>query len=224
MSFILDALRKSDNQRQQQAAPDLTTAQQQVSKPRPGVWVPLLVLVLALNVAVLGWIWLTDGGEGSPDVTPASNTTTDTERAADPRSLREEARREAEPPASTAASGDARPAATIGSATEAPPEPPLASGIASEPAGDAFVDSDDDTIQPAIPSFEQLAVAGIIATPQLHLDIHVFAGEPAKRFVFINMNRYREGDQLEEGPLVEEITETGVILNHQGSRFTLERN
>jgi hypothetical protein len=38
------------------------------------------------------------------------------------------------------------------------------------------------------------------------------------------MKKYREGDTLAEGPFVDEITSTGVILNHRGNRFTLERN
>ncbi|MBT8441007.1 MAG: general secretion pathway protein GspB, partial [Gammaproteobacteria bacterium] len=79
-------------------------------------------------------------------------------------------------------------------------------------------------IQPSLPSFEQLLVAGILSMPQLRLDMHVYAGEPKKRFVFINMNKYREGERLSEGPVVEEITSTGAVLNHQGNRFTLERN
>ena len=75
-----------------------------------------------------------------------------------------------------------------------------------------------------MPSFEQLVLGGIIATPPLHLDMHVFAGERDKRFVFINMSKYREGEALKEGPVLEEITGTGVVLSHQGNRFTLERN
>jgi hypothetical protein len=38
------------------------------------------------------------------------------------------------------------------------------------------------------------------------------------------MSKYREGERLSEGPVVEEITSTGAILNQQGNRFTLERN
>ena len=76
----------------------------------------------------------------------------------------------------------------------------------------------------SLPSFEQLLVAGVISSRPLHLDIHVFAPESAKRFVFINMSKYREGQQLDEGPVLETITETGVILTQNGQRFTLERN
>jgi hypothetical protein len=38
------------------------------------------------------------------------------------------------------------------------------------------------------------------------------------------MNKYSEGDRLKEGPVVEEITPDGAILEHQGQRFLLPRN
>ena len=66
-------------------------------------------------------------------------------------------------------------------------------------------------------------VAGMLAVPPLHLDVHVYSGTVAERFVFINMSKYREGERLQEGPTVEEITQTGVVLTHQGNRFLLTR-
>jgi hypothetical protein len=37
----------------------------------------------------------------------------------------------------------------------------------------------------------------------------------------INSKRYQEGDRLSEGPLLEAITSTGVVLRYQGQRFLL---
>ena len=56
------------------------------------------------------------------------------------------------------------------------------------------------------------------------VEIHVYDAVAANRFVFINMNKYSEGDRLKEGPVVEEITPDGAILEHQGQRFLLPRN
>lgn len=55
--------------------------------------------------------------------------------------------------------------------------------------------------------------------PQARLTVHVFAEEPAKRFVILNSQRVREGDQTSEGLLVEEIRPDGVTLSFQGQRF-----
>jgi general secretion pathway protein B len=57
--------------------------------------------------------------------------------------------------------------------------------------------------------------------PELSMDIHVYSDQPDKRFVLINSRRYREGEQLSEGPLVEAITREGAVLRYEGQRFLL---
>ena len=57
--------------------------------------------------------------------------------------------------------------------------------------------------------------------PDLSLDIHVFSDKPERRFVLLNGKRYQQGDWLDEGPLLESITEQGVILVYQDQRFEL---
>jgi general secretion pathway protein B len=57
--------------------------------------------------------------------------------------------------------------------------------------------------------------------PDLHLDIHVYAAQPAERFVFLNNRKYREGGETPDGTRIERITRDGVVLNHRGVRFLL---
>ena len=73
----------------------------------------------------------------------------------------------------------------------------------------------------ALPSLEQLQLQGRLDLPPLHLDLHVYNEAPARRFVSINMNKYRENETLREGPLVREITPEGVILEYQDTAFAL---
>lgn len=58
--------------------------------------------------------------------------------------------------------------------------------------------------------------------PPLSLDVHVYDGNPLRRFALINGKKYRETDTLVEGPRVLEITPFGVIVEHRGSRVLLE--
>ncbi len=74
-----------------------------------------------------------------------------------------------------------------------------------------------------IRTIDELRLEGVLQVGDLHVDIHVYAEEPAERFVFINMNKYTEGTQLAEGPVVKEIRDDGVILEHQGMVFLLPR-
>ncbi len=72
-------------------------------------------------------------------------------------------------------------------------------------------------------TLDELRLAGATQLPELHLDIHVYADAAAERFVFINMNKHREGSRLDEGPVVFQITPEGVVLQHQGRTFLLPR-
>lgn len=222
MSFILDALRKSEAERRQQQTPGTVSATYAPKRKRAARWVPVVVGLLLLNLVVVGIALLRD--------TPGQATRTATAAAAPP-------------PSSTPAlpRGSVRPLAReVAMAEEAAardvaPQPAarVEPGSASPPPGVADADSakvalpggerKGGRIEDSLPTFQQLVIAGTISLPPLRLDMHVYSPDPASRIVFINMGKYREGDRLEEGPTVEEITETGVILSDQGSRFFLDR-
>ena len=72
-------------------------------------------------------------------------------------------------------------------------------------------------------TFNNLRAQGVLQLPDMHLDIHVYSGQPADRFVFINMSKYKERATLAEGPRVKEITPEGVILEFGGNDFLLPR-
>ena len=57
--------------------------------------------------------------------------------------------------------------------------------------------------------------------PVMNIDIHSFDERPGHSYVLINMEKYHEGDYLAEGPLLSEILEDGVVLEHLGERFIL---
>jgi hypothetical protein len=52
----------------------------------------------------------------------------------------------------------------------------------------------------------------------------VYSTKPQDRVVFINGQKYREGDTTQEGASVEEITREGVVMNLRGSRFLLSND
>ena len=57
--------------------------------------------------------------------------------------------------------------------------------------------------------------------PKLNIDIHSFDERPERSYVLINMQKYREGEYLGEGPLLAKILRDGVILEYMGERFIL---
>jgi general secretion pathway protein B len=109
------------------------------------------------------------------------------------------------------------------------PEIP-ASRIASSPPHHAsrlpdpvLNEADDKSDSEVLPSISELNLTGQQALPDLHLDVHVFASQPAERFVYINMRKYREVATLAEGPVLERIRRDGVVLSYNGLRFVLPR-
>ncbi len=57
--------------------------------------------------------------------------------------------------------------------------------------------------------------------PALALNVHVYAQTPKDRFVFLNMQKYKEGERTRDGVLIEEITPEGVVLRYEQQRFRL---
>ncbi|MCU7930372.1 MAG: general secretion pathway protein GspB [Candidatus Thiodiazotropha sp. (ex Codakia rugifera)] len=57
--------------------------------------------------------------------------------------------------------------------------------------------------------------------PSMNIDIHSYDKRPHKRYVLINMEKYREGDYLTEGPMLVEILPKGAVMEHMGERFIL---
>lgn len=78
-----------------------------------------------------------------------------------------------------------------------------------------------------VPDILDINVANIsnnLFLPEMHIDIHVFSEIPSERFVFINMRKYFEGEEIQEGLIVDGITEEGVLLKQQDITFLLPKN
>lgn len=229
MSLILDALRKSEHQRQRDVGPGLAVVPEGRASHRPAIWVLILGALLLLNILVLSAVVLTDWRSErvvvAPPAPPAVATpsvpaaATDRERLRSvpvilpTRPPREEVRplaAEVVEPPRTPAPG-ARPV-TPGTAADA--------AAAAGPAPAAARATEDARL----PRFVDLVMRGELNVPHMHLDIHVFSATPAERFVFINMRRYNEGQATQEGPRVERITHDGVVMDYQGQQFLLSRD
>ncbi len=214
MSFILDALKKSENDRQDSAPAEFTTvssAGEPAALPR---WLWVLGGLLLLNTIVLAVVLLKPDSRApvatAPAVVPAPEPAqrVPAAPAADESSFSArvaEARRDRPPPRRAG-----EPAVRTEPVTVAPPTP--APQALPEPVDQVFL----------LPTLTQLRADGV-NLPEMHLDIHVYSGTPDDRFVFINMNKYRERDRTSEGPDVAEITPEGVVLDYQGRRFLLPR-
>lgn len=208
MSYILEALKKAEQARSRGAVPDLQASHRaEAEQPDRRRWILALVVVFLL----LQGLWLLFYLRGTPGV--------DTEYP-----LASAASMPPSPPAA--------PAPVVESVTHAPVdrtaptivlEPPAAASTAPATAA-STVPATPTTAREAAPlqainPWQQASAAVRQLAAGLSLDVHVYAEQPAQRFVLINMRRYREGERLEAGAVLERITPQGVVLSYQGEQF-----
>ena len=208
MSFILDALRKSDHERQKNAVPNINQIPSAVKRTKIPRWIVYLMGVIAMCALILGWGWMktlnsinvpatrTESVRATASASPSNSGSI--------RSLALEARTATDSAQATFLAGDIQ------------VEPPV-SAVRMEPP---------ETLPSSVvyaPSLSELLATGT-NLPNLQLELHVFSPNPTERFVFINSSRYGEGDILQEGPQVITITIDGVILSYAGQNFMLQRD
>ncbi|MBT8087716.1 MAG: general secretion pathway protein GspB [Gammaproteobacteria bacterium] len=228
MSFILDALKKSETERQQQGSAEFASVPISKANSRAPRWLWLLGVLLAVNLVVLvGLLLRPAAAPTDPSPAPAYDTGRPPVEADTPADIGA--------PTQTAGGQDfaervvaAKEAMAANEADAAP--------ITENPQNLPIVDADADAVEATavvtpspdrsavLPTFQEVRANGAVTLPDLHLDIHVYSDIPANRFVFINMSKQRENSRLPEGPTVEQITPIGVVLEHRGTSFLLTRD
>ena len=223
MSFILDALKKSEIERQRQSMPGLIDAPTTVRRSRLPLWAILLGCLLAINTVVLIVVLMRSGAPGAASARAVSTGAAPADRKApavdehfSPLSQAPVYAPEIPVPPAETASNDLASAATRAIAQRAAPR-------TARRADPVLIDEEAPDNDEVLPSINEVNLTGAQALPDMHLDVHVYATKPADRFVYINMRKYHEGNTLQEGPVLERIRRDGVVLNYQGLRFILPR-
>jgi general secretion pathway protein B len=228
MSFILDALKKSENERQRQGGPALFEVK--VAAPKPGLplWAVALAALLVVNIGVVIWLVLRKPAQAAvqtPAVVPQAAPVSAVPPPAalnqapaaslEAQSAPAAVAGSAQPPPASAAAEDAEPLNPEDYEPAVAPASVSASAPAAEPAH-----ASRGTIE-GLPTYDEVVAGG--GVPEITLNMHVYAVKPLERFVFLNMQRLREGDSLSNGVRVEAITQDGVVLSHNGTKFVLAR-
>jgi general secretion pathway protein B len=290
MSFILDALKKSENDRQRQSGPALFEVR--VAPPRAGfpTWAYALLALLAVNLGVIGWLMLRRPAAAA---TPSMQTATPAPAAAAPAPIQTapiaqpQVAQMAPPPGAygpppngqpysqqappgqqypqqagqqysqqggqqypqqgyqpsypqqnypqqqsypptaqepTLAQNSGRYGSPPPQQQQAPPQDgnPDDYAPAAEPSGAGPLGHVRRGLENGLMTYEEAATKNTI--PPLHMDLHVYAPDPGKRFVLVNSKRLTEGQSLPEGVRVDSITTDGAILSYRGVQFMMERD
>ncbi len=242
MSYILDALRKSEQQRRPGAASRPSGAVHNVSIPMPGGgWLLLIGFILLVGILTAAFFfWRNTVNsvavlvpepasvstasaqivETLPATTIEKNVATPAESATAPLSAKNESSvgdlaDEAQVPVRT------KPKAKLKSksVTKHPAAKAVTtSALAPQKNIPATPIASDHT-----PLLQQMPQEFQRALPPLAVSIHVYSQDAAQRILFINNREYHVGDKINGSVRVEEIVPDGTVLSYQGERFKIGR-
>jgi general secretion pathway protein B len=233
MSFILDALRKSESERHRGSAPSLSRIPEAVAARRVPRWAAGTIALLGVGVIGLAAaLWLS--ARGSVPVPAAAGTGFEAPAPAPPAASPSGAALPSRGiPDSAAVASDDGPVDTDDGAVLALNHDRTASeGGRIAPRDDRTASAASAPSPASAPAVEpapaavasyEAAAASDASLPALNLEFHAFADDPARRFVYINGEKYVEGSRLQAGPRVVRITADGVILEAAGQQLMLAR-
>ncbi|MGH8576963.1 MAG: general secretion pathway protein GspB [Gammaproteobacteria bacterium] len=253
MSFILEALKKVEREREAAGQPRRLGAVQRLPTPRRFVWPWIFCIALAVNAGVVWTLWhpVPPAAEGvGPSKTPPAPAAVAGDKAgpktagAGHRTATQEPldRPYGDQPHGRRKSGPVKPRGkTAPSPLSAPsrprdevPRPPAPEPIVavepstSEPAAARGKPKPADpapatAVRDVLPLWMQMPAEWRAAVPDLSINLMAYSQDPSERLVYIKGHRYTEGERVEGKLTIEEITREGVILSYQGRRCLLPR-
>ncbi len=224
MSFILDALRKSEHDRDRRILPGIVEAPKARMAGHHLRWIIALCAALfVLNSAALLYLLLRAPTSSTVPATPAAQPEPPVPSAAT------NARTPSQTAAPVGAVRSLADEAMVGSRSapyaDVPPTPhvrmPTVSRDTPPPAG---VRVEVDPATTGLPTRRQLPPALASALPPITVDLHVYSPQPAQRFMVISGQRALEGATVAGGIVIEKITPDGAIAVFRGTRFLLTRD
>lgn len=234
MSYLLDALRKADHQRQLGTVPGLETVPPSAAAPGTPAWVVWVIVgIVLLNITVLGLIlgqWLGMPFDLKSNTAVAVHPAVQTKHQKYPATDEHIGKKGKEKPvpkqaghADQSQTGDPRDGATTAAS--------LRGNLQGTPVMDAESKAEmtdrANSVAPQPPQREKAPMllalpehvrAGL---PEYTVNGHLYSSEPGLSFVLINGGRYHEGSRLPRGGMVVAIDAEGVVIRYQGQRFRL---
>ena len=246
MSFILDALRKSETARRRSETPDLFATMPGTIAPAPAraQW-PLLAIGGVGVLSLIAALWLfsqrmparvpTDAAANAPALETTGTTPPATANAArEPATagapeispVRSPEMPPVQPRTAPAIASPIPPTA----AAQTTPTPPLAPDIENttrslpappEPSAPPPSAPASQPVGDRIVSLADLDPEARRQLPPLKLSMHLWNETPSQRFVIVDGQRLKEGDVLGE-IVVERIARDGAVLVWRGNRLKIE--
>jgi general secretion pathway protein B len=241
MSYILDALRRSDQQRQRGAVPTLLTAQAATAAPKQPAFLfyGVLAVVLVSAGIAIGWLRPWQPEPTAPATAPVAARPAESVpreiALTPPPALPEMANKpERRSPARKSTSA-AQPAPAHAAIKQDTPEPAKTDKPATPPVAvtDVLKAVPTPTPEPSaakgpanaaqeqkVMTMSELPLSIQQEMPAMSVSIHAYSVQPQNRLVGINERMLHEGDYAASGLRLEQITPDGMIFTYKGYRFS----
>ncbi len=241
MSYILEALKKLERERHREKTPDFLALHEQTYpvKKRRLFWPYIVSGLVLLNAMFVFWLLWVDHRINMVQP-PTDQIRSSAEKAAPaPQTLVEETReqpiiadkKDAMPPEKKTVipTVSRQPQELLTRKITPEPFPPKTAAVEPPPPVQTKVEAAPKTIKPTPPtakitSIKELPADVRASLPEIKMTVHSYNDQAQSRFVVINNAIFREGQSISGDLKVVQITQKGVILNHQGHRFLLGIN
>ncbi|MBP8745881.1 MAG: general secretion pathway protein GspB [Syntrophorhabdus sp.] len=241
MSYILEALKKLERDRQRERMPNLLTVQEDhkpATKKRT-LWPYIVIGLILVNVVFIFLLFRVDPWTNTvvstryknlskvETATPAPSTAIDEKSGQLPMEPRKDItiteNKDFVQPSPLKTRSD------LPKKTPHEPSPTKTEPLQPSPPREANVEKPSKAIKPALAGGKILSIGELPADtraglPELKMTVHSYNEHMQSRFVVINNSILREGQSINADLKVEQITQNGVVLNSRGYRFILKIN
>jgi len=230
MSYILEALKKADQERDVGTVPNITTPQEvKHTRDHSYRWLWVTVALLSVNV-VLAVLLLKDRNTEAP-------VTAQAQPEQRPAPVNSQSVQPIQQPGEVTIARAPAPARTALPETRRAPSGgqvvmlPSSGNVQNSEALSLPEEEPDQGIGIATGARDDSQLQSWYELPQdfrnkldlPRLDIHAYSEEPQNRFILVNLKKYREGDRLESGLVLEEILPDGMVMSYRGERFLVDK-
>jgi general secretion pathway protein B len=250
MSFILNALRKSEQERQA-LQPENVTEKILLSHPPQGrskATKLLLILFIANVLVITGIVWfvrnhlISTPGTAASAVAPrlAQETKPEPEAIAEPVRPEKPAQNaqsditsiaeliDKEKPAQAPlpvkpVAARKTPVEAVKQAAIAYPEPQIQNVPAIAPAVEVQAEPAGMPVKKDIPLLSDLPYEFRQKVPKFSVNVFVYSQSPEERFVMVDMVKYKPGQQIKDAMLLKEILPDGFVVEYQNQAFKIKR-
>jgi general secretion pathway protein B len=229
MSLILEALRKSEAERRLGSAPDVLSAMpvMRASAPRSR-WPPAFMIVTGMLVLAGALFWWSQRSVGPAPTTVATSAPPQSIPATPPQAPHAApAIPSVAPPPRPALNQAPHPPVSMAMPTPKPSVPAPVAAPAPVSASAAPIAAPTQTnatnAEPALLSLGDLSAEERAGLPALKVSMHVYADDPARRFMIVDGQRVGEGARLADGVVLVRIRRDGAEIDLRGRRVLLPK-